>query len=46
MRSVVTHRFGAGAGFAHLETDSDDTARVHTKLGFEECNVVDVYRGQ
>jgi ribosomal protein S18 acetylase RimI-like enzyme len=40
---LVTHGFEAGAGFAHLETDSDDAARVYERLGFEEFSGIDIY---
>jgi ribosomal protein S18 acetylase RimI-like enzyme len=35
--------FGAGACFAHLQTDSVNAARLYRKLGFREFDGIDIY---
>jgi ribosomal protein S18 acetylase RimI-like enzyme len=40
---LLTRGFGEGAGFAHLETDSERAARVYSRLGFVEHAGVDIY---
>ncbi len=40
---LLVRGFDNGAGFAHLETDSEGAARVYARLGFEEFNGIDIY---
>ncbi len=40
---LLSHGFQEGAGFAHLQTDSEEAARVYARLGFEEYNGIEIY---
>lgn len=40
---LLARGFAEGAGFGHLQTDSDSAARVYARLGFEEFKGIDVY---
>ena len=35
--------FAEGAAFAHLQTNSDNAARVYERLGFEHSGAIDIY---
>ena len=35
--------FEAGARLAHLQADSEAAGRVYARLGFEECDGIDIY---
>jgi len=40
---LLARGFDEGAGFAHLQTDSQGAARVYAKLGCVEFRGVDIY---
>ncbi len=40
---LVARGLARGAGFAHLQTDSEGAARVYAKLGFAERSRIDIY---
>ena len=40
---LLTRGFAAGATFAHLQTNSDNAARVYTRLGFAHFGAIDIY---
>lgn len=42
---LVVRGFEQGAELAHLQTESDDAARVYARLGFEQCSGIDIYSG-
>lgn len=42
---LLVRGFEEGASFAHLHTESDQAARVYTRLGLVELNGIDVYAG-
>lgn len=40
---LVERAFAAGARLAHLQADSDEAARVYSRLGFSPAGALDVY---
>jgi len=40
---LIAGGFERGARLAHLQTGSEEAARVYERLGFEECSGVDIY---
>jgi GNAT superfamily N-acetyltransferase len=40
---LLERGFAAGADFAHLHADSEESARVFARLGFQEAGELDVY---
>lgn len=40
---LVERGLERGAGFAHLQTESDAAARVYSALGFRRCGGIDIY---
>ena len=40
---LVVRGFEQGAELAHLQTESDDAARVYARLGFEQFSGIDIY---
>jgi len=40
---LLARGFEEGVSFAHLQTDFDEAARVYSRLGFEDCDAIDIY---
>ena len=40
---LLERAFAGGARLAHLHPDTDDAARVYTRLGFTDAGALDIY---